>query len=42
LQAGEEYARRAEARELARFAELERKEKLATEAAVPVETKKDQ
>ena len=42
LQAGEEYARRAEAKELARFAALEQNEKTATETTAPVENKKDQ
>ncbi|GJE91092.1 Shr3 amino acid permease chaperone [Phanerochaete sordida] len=41
LQAGEEYARRAEAKELARFAEL-KKETSAAETSAAGETKKDQ
>jgi len=42
LQAGEEYARRAEAKEQARFAELDKKEKSAAATSAAGENKKDQ
>ena len=42
LQAGEEYARRAEAKELARFAAQEKAAPEAAAATASKETKKDQ